>query len=70
MLAPFLDKDELTNIFGKDMLNDIGLKKYFDQLIGNEKTKPFECVGTRAEVNEAVTLIKEKYKDNLPILLQ
>ncbi len=70
MLAPYLEKAELIEIFGKDLLNDTELKKYFDQLTGKEKTKPFECVGTRAEVNEAVNLLREKYKNDLPILLK
>jgi len=70
MLAPFLDKEELVDIFGHDLLNDIELNEYFNQLTGAEKTKPFECVGTRAEVNEAIGLIKEKYKENLPLLLK
>jgi len=70
MLAPFLEKKELINIFGHDLLDDVDLELYFKQLIGEEKTKPFECVGTRDEVNEAVNMIREKYKDNLPILLK
>ncbi len=70
ILAPFLEKDELIDIFGRDLLDDLELKKYFDELTGKEKTKPFECVGTREEVNEAISMIKEKYKDNLPALLK
>ena len=70
MLAPFLERDGLIDIFGHDLLDDIELEKYFNQLIGKEKTKPFECVGTRDEVNEAIGMIREKYKDSLPILLK
>ena len=70
ILAPFLEKGELIDIFGRDLLDDLELKKYFDELTGKEKTKPFECVGTREEVNEAISMIKEKYKDNLPALLK
>jgi len=69
MLAPFLDKTELVEIFGHDLLDDIELEKYFRQLTGEEKTKPFECVGTRDEVNEALVMIREKHKANLPKLL-
>lgn len=69
MLAPFMERDELVDIFGHDLLDDAKLQHYFNQLIGKEKTKPFECVGTRAEVNEAVNMIRNKYKDNLPRLL-
>ena len=70
MLAPFLEKNELIDIFGHDLLDDEELRAYFRQLTGEEKTKPFECVGTRDEVNEAVALIKEKYGENLPTLLK
>ena len=70
ILAPFLDEDELKGIFGHNLLDDMDLEKYFKELTGVYKTKPFECVGTRAEVNEAVSLIKDKYKDNLPYLLR
>lgn len=69
MLAPFLERNELIDIFGHDLLDDEDLRLYFNQLTGKEKTKPFECVGTRDEVNEAVSLIREKYRDNLPCLL-
>lgn len=70
ILAPFLERDELIDIFGRDLLDDAELKLYFDQLTGKEETKPFECVGTRDEVNEAIAIIKEKYKNDLPILLR
>jgi len=69
ILSPFLEKDELIDIFGRDLLDDITLEKYFNQLIGKEETKPFECVGTRAEVNEAIMLIRKKYEGKLPRLL-
>ena len=69
-VSTFLDKEELLDIFGRDLLDDIALSKYFKQLTGEEKTKPFECVGTRDEVNEAINMLKEKYADNLPALLR
>ena len=34
-----------------------------------EKVKPFECVGTRDEVNEAIDMIVEKY-DEVPTLIK
>jgi len=70
MLAPFLEREELIDIFGKDLLADSELKVYYRQLVGLEKTKPFECVGTRDEVREAVSMIKEKYGSDLPALLR
>lgn len=70
IFAPFLTEEEMKDIFGKNLLDDTELKMYFRQLTGLEKTKPFECVGTREEVNEALSMIKEKYRDNLPNLLK
>lgn len=69
MLAPYLEKDELISIFGKDLLEDTELLTYLKQLTGIEKVKPFECVGTRAEVNEAIDMIVKKY-DQIPTLIK
>ena len=60
----------MIDIFGHNLLEDKELEKYYKELTGVYKTKPFECVGTRSEVNEAVGLLKEKYKDSLPYLLR
>ena len=71
MLAPFLEEKELIDIFGNNLLEDIELKKYYRELTGLDPVKPFECVGTRDEVNEAISLIKEKYKKKkMPVLLE
>lgn len=70
ILSPFLTEDELNMIFGKNLLDDINLLKYFKELIGFDSVKPFECVGTRDEVNEAILLTIEKYKGKkMPVLL-
>jgi len=50
-------------------LDDLNLEKYYRELNGLDKTKPFECVGTRAEVKEAIELIVEKYAKKLPALV-
>lgn len=70
ILAPFLSEEEMTTIFGRNLLNDLELEKYYRELAGIDKTKPFECVGTRAEVKEAIRMIAEKYQENLPILIE
>jgi hypothetical protein len=71
ILSPFLEIEEVNNIFNKNLLEDIDLLKYLRELTGIDKTKPFECVGTRDEVNEALKLTIEKYKGKeLPILLK
>lgn len=71
ILSPFLSDEQLNNIFGKNLLDDINLLKYFRELTGIDKVKPFECVGTRDEVNEAINLTIQKYGEKeLPVLLR
>ena len=69
MLAPYLEKEELVEIFGKDLLEDTELLTYLKQLTGIEKVKPFECVGTRDEVNDAIDMIVKKYNE-VPTLIR
>lgn len=55
ILSPFLSTDELTAIFGRNMGDDENLIPTLNQLIGHETDeKPFECVGSRDEVNFAI----------------
>ena len=53
-LSPFLSRKELTDIFGKDLLSDKGLRPILDQLDGSAEVKPFECVGTVGEVRACI----------------
>lgn len=70
ILSPFLAQDELNRIFSKDMANDKELIPILDQLIGFETDeKPFECVGSRSEVNFAICEAIKKY-DKLPLLFE
>lgn len=72
ILSPFIEPERLNAIFGKNMLDDISLKKEFDQLTGNAETKPFECVGTVSEVNDALAMAVAKWyaREPLPALLE
>lgn len=73
ILSPFLNHSELTKIFGKDLLNDTSMEKYFIELIGKSEHKPFECVGSINEVNLAVSLAIKKYlneNQELPFLFR
>lgn len=71
ILSPYLYKEELINIFGKDLFEDEELLKTFIELTGNGETKPFECVGTFEEVNFAISLTISKLGEkNLPYLLK
>ena len=72
ILSPFLTPQEVMDIFGRNMLDDWDMKETLDQLIGIEEEKPFECVGSRDEINTAIVLtIKglEEAGEALPCLL-
>ncbi|MBQ9886234.1 MAG: hypothetical protein IJM37_05190 [Lachnospiraceae bacterium] len=72
ILSPFLSQDYLKEIFGVDMLNDDEMIFIMNQLIGLEDEKPFECVGSRDEINLAICQTIDKLKAEgrkLPLLL-
>ena len=69
ILAPFLYKDKLINIFGEDLFTREDLLNTFIELCGYSKNKPFECVGTYSEVRYAVSRLIEELEE-LPFLLQ
>ena len=55
------------------MLDNIALKEIFDGLVYENINKPFECVGTKDEVNLCLNMIIRKhYEGNktLPALLK
>lgn len=72
ILSPFMSHERLCEIFGKDMLEDADMIPIMNQLIGAVEEKPFECVGSREEVNAAITMTisaLEKENNRLPKLL-
>lgn len=72
ILSPFLEHKRLTEIFGRDLTDDPELLEDFEKLTGIQEEKPFECVGSRDEVNAAVCLTIERMenaKESLPALL-
>lgn len=73
ILSPFLPHQRLVEIFGTDMLEDPSMKDDFEKLIGLQSEKPFECVGSRDEVNAAICLTierMEKEGEKLPRLFK
>lgn len=71
ILSPFLPSDKLKQIFGSDLLDDKELLSDFRKLIGLEKEKPFECVGSYKEVNAAIQFtIKNQDESKLSYLLK
>lgn len=72
ILSPFLSHERLCEIFKTDMLEDETMEPVMRQLIGEVEEKPFECVGSREEVNTAICMTiadMEKQGAVLPKLL-
>jgi len=72
MLRPFVARERLDEIFHADLLDDKSLYNVFIGLINPDTTKPFECVGTREEINYSLKLCVEQCIANgepLPALL-
>ena len=64
MLRSVLYEEETNNIIGHNMLDDQNMKEDFDKLIGVLPDKPFECIGTKDEVNTALSIIINKEPEN------
>ena len=59
ILSPFLSREKLTAIFGKDLMADTSLQPILEELNGTAAEKPFECVGTVEEVRACLAATKE-----------
>jgi len=60
LLAAFLPREKIVFIFGKDLFNEKSLLPTFKDLLGLQKVKPFECVGTPEEGLLAMFLTYQK----------
>lgn len=71
LLAPFIKKKQLTNIFSKDLFSLEKLLLIYKQLLGLEGIKPFECVATIDESRFALYLTwqKKEYENSFLINL-
>ncbi len=58
ILSPFLSKEQLVAIFGKDLMADESLKPIYEELNGTAAVKPFECVGTVEEVRACAKAVE------------
>ena len=56
ILAPFISRVQLEQIFGANLLSDESLLPLYQELLGLEGIKPFECVG---EVEESLWALKQ-----------
>ncbi len=73
ILAPFVSEKEIITMFGEDLLEKESLIDTLEKLIGYQREKPFECVGSRAEINTAICMqIAQRKERNLtiPLLLR
>ena len=71
ILSPFLPRAEISRCLGADLLNDPEAADWFHELCGLKPNKPFECVGSRDEVNYAVCLAIRRMEaagETLPLL--
>jgi hypothetical protein len=62
ILYPFLNKEVILDVFGKNLFEDEKLIPVLEGLIGEREIKPFECVGTREESLTALNIAWEKNK--------
>jgi len=62
LFSAFLSKEELVNIFGKNLYQDENLLALFKDILGLGKIKPFDCVGTFEESKAAFVLGSSKFK--------
>lgn len=72
ILSPFLPHAEIVRLLGADLLNDAEMEPVLQELCGARPNKPFECVGSRREVNIALCLAiarAERAGESLPQLL-
>jgi UDP-N-acetylmuramoylalanine--D-glutamate ligase len=65
ILSPFLSKEELLNIFKKNLFEDENLLPLFQDILGFGEMKPFDCVGTFEEARAALYLASDKFKDSI-----
>ena len=73
ILSPFLPLSEITRLLGADMLNLPEMEPVLQELCGALPNKPFECVGSRKEVNLSLCLAiarAEQAGEPLPLLLK
>lgn len=73
MLKAFLNDEDMNKIFKEDMLDNASLKDVFNGLVYPNYDKPFECVGTKEEINLSLHMIVDKLNKEgkeLPALLR
>ncbi len=62
-LTPFINREELESIWGKNLLLDPSLKSTYEQLLGIAGDKPLDCVGEIKESRTAMRLAQQIYPE-------
>ncbi len=62
-LTPFVSREKLESIFGKNLLLEPPLELTYRQLLGIEGDKPLECVGEVKESRAAMRLAQQQYPE-------
>lgn len=65
ILSPFLPKEKLISIFGKNLFENSDILITLRDILGFGKSKPFDCVGTYQEARAAFYMSKDKFRDDL-----
>lgn len=60
LFAAYYPKEQLLNLFGKNLFADESLLPLYKELFGVKEIKPFDCVGTPEEVQVAFALTHER----------
>ncbi|MDA0376221.1 MAG: endonuclease domain-containing protein [bacterium] len=69
LMAAHIKKDAVVEMFHKNIFEDASTIPLFAQLLGREGFKPFECVGTPEETNQAFEMIKKRGEfDDTPVM--
>lgn len=63
LLAPFVVKETLVDLFDKNLLADDALVPLYNDLLGFGAMKPFDCVGTFDELQAALHMVRDTYAD-------
>lgn len=69
LLAAFLPKNQVIDIIVNNLLEDRSLVDLYKEMLGVKDAKPFECVGTYAEVKAAFYLVHKRGEfEDAPIM--
>jgi hypothetical protein len=63
MLYPFLDREQMLTIFRTGLFFQDDAEPVLEALLGMDRAKPFECVGTREEMLAALHLSVERFRE-------